>query len=328
MDFDAFSNTHKAQWDRLKQLTRTRKLSGREADELIALYQTTATHLSMLRSMAPDPTLISELSLTLVRARARIVGAHNPRALTIKRFFVQDLPAAFYRTRWWSHGVTAVFILVAVIAGFWVATSSQGLEAMGTETQRLDYVDTAFEAYYNPGVDFAAVVWTNNAWIAAQCVAFGVTGIWPAFVLANNAVAVGSIGGMMAHYGEAGKFFALILPHGLLELTAIFVAGGAGLKLFWTLIAPGNRPRSLALAQEGRALITIAVGLVFALALSGLIEGFVTGSALAWWLKIVIGALALALFWTYVYTLGRSAVHDGATGDLDEAEAGYSQLYA
>jgi hypothetical protein len=93
-------------------------------------------------------------------------------------------------------------------------------------------------------------------------------------------------------------------------------------------VAPGGRPRGRALAEEGRSTITVAIGLVGALALSGLVEGFVTGSSLPWWLKIVVGAVALAAFWTYTIALGRRAVREGETGDLEEDAAGYAVAVA
>lgn len=328
MDLDAFSDVHRGEWERLKQLSTRRRLDGAESDELVRLYQTVATHLSTLRSSAPDPVLVSELSQTLNRARTTIAGAHEPAWRDVKTFVVVSLPAAFYRLRWWIVAVSLACLVLAVVSGVWVATTPQGLAAVGPPSYREEYVQNAFASYYEPGAGFAAVVWTNNAWIAAQCVAFGITGVWPVFVLVQNFVTVGAIGGMMAHYGELGMFLQLITPHGLLELTSILVAGAAGLKLFWTLVSPGPRPRGRAVAEEGRALFTVAVGLVATLALSGLVEGFVTGSSLVWWLKIVIGALALAVFWVYVLVLGRRAVAQGATGDLDEERAGSVQQVA
>ncbi|SDD57219.1 Uncharacterized membrane protein SpoIIM, required for sporulation [Sanguibacter gelidistatuariae] len=328
MDLDAFSDVHSGEWARLKTLSTRRRISGAEADELVRLYQAVATHLSMIRSSAPDPVLISQLSQTLNRARTTIAGAHEPAWRDVQRFLLVSLPAALFRLRWWIHAVTFGCVILAVISGIWVATTPQGLAAIGTPSYRQEYVDNAFASYYDPGAGFAAVVWTNNAWIAAQCIAFGISGIWPVFMLVQNAVSVGAIGGMMAHYGELGMFLKLIAPHGLLELTSIFVAGAAGLKIFWTLVDPGPRPRSRALAEEGRALFTVAGGLVITLAVSGLIEGFVTGSTLPWWLKIAIGALALGAFWVYVLVLGRRAVADGATGDLDADLTGSTQPVA
>ncbi len=328
MDFDAFSVAHRPAWDRLNKLASQRRLTGDEVDELLRLYNSTATHLSTLRSTAPDPSLLQELSLILVKARSRIVGAHASSPLAIKRFFIIDLPAALYRVRWWTHAVTAVFVVVAVAFGAWVALTPEGLAAMGSAEDQKQYVEHEFAQYYAPGFDFATRVWTNNGWIALQCVAFGITGFFPAYVLIQNAIGVGTAGGLMVAHGEAVQFFSLILPHGFLELTAVFCAGATGLRLFWVLISPGQRPRSVALAQEGRSLMIVGVGLVLALLLSGVVEGFVTGSQMVWWLKLVIGALILAAFWTYVYVLGRKAARDGYTGDQAESEAGFAQIYA
>jgi len=238
------------------------------------------------------------------------------------------VPAALYRIRWWIVVVTAVSLTLAVVAGVWVATHPDVLDAMMTPSEQREYVDHAFEEYYDPGGGFAATVWTNNAWIAAQCVAFGITGIWPAYVLITNAVQVGAIGGMMAVHGRLDIFLQLIAPHGLLELTSIFVAGAAGLRIFWTWIDPGPRTRSRALAEESRALFTVAIALVGTLAVSGLIEGFVTGSGLPWPVKIAIGVVALAAFWTYTIVLGRRAVRAGATADLEADQAGYAVAVA
>jgi uncharacterized membrane protein SpoIIM required for sporulation len=322
VDLDAFTTVHSPEWDRLGELTRRRRLDGAEADELVRLYQAVATHLSTVRSAAPDPVLVTRLSDLLTRARTRIAGAHEPAWADVVRFVVITVPAALYRVRWWTFGVTVAFLVVGLVVGWRVATVPEALAAVGPPSFQEEYVDEAFESYYDPGAGFAAMVWTNNAWITAQCVALGITGVWPVFVLFQNAVGVGSIGGMMAAHGELDLFLQLIAPHGLLELTCVFVAGAAGLKIFWALVDPGPRKRSVAVAHEGRALITVAVGLTGALALSGLVEGFVTGSGLPWWLKIVVGALALAAFWVYVLVLGRRAAAAGETGDLAAHQAG------
>lgn len=328
MDLDAYTLVHSHEWERLDQLASRRRLSGTEADELVELYQVVATHLSTIRSTAADPSVVSRLSDSLVRARSRITGAREPSFRDLGTFFAVSLPAALYRVRWWTLGVAAAVVLVGVGVGIWVATTPEGLAFVGTPAEREQYVDQAFADYYHPGAGFASMVWTNNAWIAAQCVAFGITGLWPAWAMLQNAINVGAVGGLMAAYGELGLFFRLISPHGLLELTSVFVAGGAGLKTFWTMVAPGGRPRSQALAAEGRSLITLAIGLTLTLALSGAVEGFVTGSSLPWAVKIACGAAALGLVVAYVAVFGRRAAQAGRTGDLDEPEAGYALAYA
>lgn len=320
MDLDAFSAVHGSTWARLDHLSRRGgRLDGAESDELVRLYQEVATHLSQVRSAAPDPSLISRLSDLLGRARAVIAGAHDPSWSDVTRFLAVTVPAAFYRVRWWTVGVMTGFVLVAVVAALNVVSSPEAQAALGTPAQLEQYAEEQFAQYYTdqPGTSFFAQVWTNNAWIAAQSVALGITGILPVLVLVQNAVAVGGAAAIMALHDGLGIFFQLILPHGLMELTAVFVAAGAGLKLFWAVVDPAGRPRARAVAEEGRALITVAIGLVGVLGVSGLVEGFVTPSTvLPWWLKIVIGAVVLAGYWLYVLVLGRRAVRDGETGDL------------
>ena len=305
-----------------------RHLSGAETDELVALYRTCARHLSRVRSAAPDPQLIAELSSRVATARGRLTGTREVRSHSVRRFVLQSVPAALYRIRWWTCGVMVAEIALALVVGVWTLHSPEAMAALGSPEKLDTYAHEAFESYYSTysAPDFAAVVWTNNARLAAICVAGGITGFVPLVMLYKNAVNVGQSGAIMADHDMLGVFFSLIAPHGLLELTCIFIAGAAGLKLFWTMLVPGSRRRAAALAAEGRALITVAVGLTVALAIAGLIEAFVTPAPIAWPVKITIGAGALALLWAYTLILGRSAVAVGATGDLeDDDEAGYVQ---
>jgi uncharacterized membrane protein SpoIIM required for sporulation len=111
----------------------------------------------------------------------------------------------------------------------------------------------------------------------------------------------------------------LLIPHGLLELTAVFLAAAAGMRLGWSVISPGDRPRGQVLAEQGRAVVAVAVGLVVVLLISGAIEALVTPSPLPTFLRIGIGILAEAGFLTYIVYFGRRAVRAGDTGDIADA---------
>ena len=100
----------------------------------------------------------------------------------------------------------------------------------------------------------------------------------------------------MVGHGRGALFFGLILPHGLLELTAVFVAAGAGLRLFWSWIEPGPRTRAQAIAHEGRTAVAVALGLAVVLLVSGVIEAFVTPSRLPTWARLAIGIVGRARF--------------------------------
>jgi uncharacterized membrane protein SpoIIM required for sporulation len=324
VDLDAFVSVHGEEWDRLDRLSRRRRLSGAEVDELVRLYQRAATHLSVVRSAAPDPTLAARLSRTVAAARAAVAGGHEPLGRELARFVAVSFPAAVYRARWASFGAATFSVVVAVGAGLWVAGDPRVEAALGTDQEIRQLVDVDFQRYYSQYAagSFAAKVWTNNAWVSALCIALGITGVAVVYLLFTNALNVGLIGGLMATHGRTALFFGLILPHGLLELTAVFVAGGAGLRLFWAWIDPGPIPRRQALGREGRSMVTVALGLIGVLLVSGLVEAFVTPSSLPTQVRIGIGVLVWAAFLGYVALFGGRAVRAGQTGDVRAELAG------
>ena len=321
---------HSGQWRRLEHLVkRRRRLSGPEVDELVQLYQRTATHLSAVRSASGDPALIARLSTLVARARAAVTGAHTPAWRDVGRFALSSFPAAAYRARWWWLGSAAGSVLVALLVGWWIARSPQVQASIVPPAQVKQLVQHDFRNYYSQyaASSFAARVWTNNVVVAAETLVSGVLlGIPTLFVLFQNAANVGVDGGLMFGHGRGAEFFGLIVPHGLLELTAVFLAAGAGLRLGWSIIDPGPRPRGRALAEEGRTAASIALGLIVVLLVSGIIEAFVTPSPLPTWARIVIGVAAEAAFLCYVLVLGRRAAaaeHQrglaGLAGDIEEA---------
>ena len=313
MDLDAYIARHGEQWARLDELSSRRRLTGAEADELLDLYQRVSTHLSVVRSAAPDPSVVSHLSALLARARIVTSGRRTTSWSDAGRFVTETFPGALYRARWWWLSTLGASVVVILAITWW------GLRHPEVYTSRLSpaeiqaYVGTRFENYYTefPHHEFATLVWLNNAWVSALCIALGVLGLPVLYLLFTNVANVAVVAAMMVAHDRTGLFLGLILPHGLLELTAVFVAGGTGLRLFWSWIEPGNRSRGRAMADEGMNAMVIAVGLVLVLLVSGLIEGFVTPSALPTWARITIGVVAESAFLTYVFTLGRRAHQRG-----------------
>lgn len=309
MDLDAFGAARWQEWERLGQLARRRGLTGAEADELIARYQAGATDLSELASTIGESTEADHLSVQLSAARRRFTGTGANTWALLVRFFVSQLPAALYRLRWWTLGAAVLTVVVAALAYAWVLLTPGVLSALGTEAQLQQYAEEDFVNYYSEfsETSFGARVFTNNAWLAAQAIAFGVTGLWVPYLLLQNAFALGQSAAVLASFGHLDVFFLWIAPHGLLELTMIFVAAAAGQRVFWAWVVPGARTRLQALAQEGRRLFIVAIGTTLFLLVSGLIEGFVTRQDWPWAVKIGIGVVAFGVFCAYAYWLGRRA---------------------
>jgi uncharacterized membrane protein SpoIIM required for sporulation len=330
MDLDALAAARRDEWDRLATLGSKSRLTGPEADELIAAYQSGAADHSVIRSTVGESAHGDRLSLWLSRARRSFTGTSTNALERLGRFFLFDLPAALYRIRLLTLVILAASVAVALIVGLWLNANPQLLLHVGTAAELKSYANQDFVGYYSahPDAAFAGQVWTHNATLAAATIASGITGIGPIYFLFTNAYSIGQAGAIVAQYGRADHFWLYIAPHGQLELYSIFVSGAAGLMLFWAWVAPGTRTRQQALVEEGRAMFTVVVGLIISLAMSGTIEGFVTRQPWPWPLKIGIGTFALVIFLVYQWVVGRRAVRSGYSGDLDEFEGGATQLVA
>ncbi|WP_257427499.1 stage II sporulation protein M [Nocardioides carbamazepini] len=321
IDLDAYVAAHSHAWVRLDQLVRQRRRTGAEADELVDRYQQVATHLSVVRTSAPDGELVAHLSSLLGRARIAMLAARVPGWRGLAGFFTERFPAALYELRWWWLGCVAGNVVVVAVMMIWLGQHPQVEQSLLSPQEVDQLVSNDFESYYseNAAGAFATHVWINNAWVSALCIALGILGLPVLYLLFQNVANLAIVGSIMMRHDRGDLFWGLIIPHGLLELTCVFVAGGVGLRLFWSWIEPGQLSRAGSLARAGRTAVTVALGLAVCLFVSGIIEAFVTPSPLPTWARIAIGILAEVVFLAYVFVVGRAAVSRGVTGDVSAA---------
>jgi len=331
VDIDRYIASNGPVWAQLAELTGRAqrgvgRLSAAELDELVRLYQRVATHLSYAQTYYRDPALTAKLSGLVARSAAVVYGT-RPRSLrAVGRFFTSTFPAAVWHLRRFVLAATLLSLVPALALGIWIGRSTAAVEALGPPAVREAYVNHDFEDYYSsePAGAFASKVFSNNVQVAFYAFALGILGcVGTAWVLVSNGAQLGLVAGLFAAAGQSPKFWGLVLPHGLLELTSVFVAGGAGLRLGWTLIDPGDRSRATALAEEGRRAVVVVIGLIVAFAAAGSIEGFVTGRPWPTFLRVGIGVVAEAAFLAYVAVLGRAAAASGVTGALGDQDAGW-----
>jgi uncharacterized membrane protein SpoIIM required for sporulation len=325
MDIDRFIVTNQPAWGRLAQLVvnarRPKRLDPAELDELIQLYQRVSAHLSHARAYYDDPGLNAMLTSLVARANAMIYSKGRGRpARAVGRFLTETFPAAVWTNRRFVLVAALLTLVPAAAVGVWVSSSDAVLElAIPPEVQ--DAAETAFEDYYSSQAaeHFGTQVAVNNIRVSIVVFALGILLCVPAaLVMVINGVNVGVWAGFFAERGNLDKFFGLILPHGLLELTAVFIAGAAGLKLGWAIIAPGDRTRPQALAEEGRRSVVIVIGLILVFISAAVIEAVVTPSGLPTAVRIGIGVAVEAVFLAYIASRGRAAEAAGITGLLGE----------
>jgi uncharacterized membrane protein SpoIIM required for sporulation len=326
VDIDRFLAENRPMWERLRLLTtrarRHRDLSGAELEELVTLYQRASGHLSHAQVAIPDPAVLSELSVLVAGAASVIYGTRSGSRPRIGTFFTTTFPAACWDVRRLFLLAAALTLGPALAVGLWMTNSAAARSATAPPAVRQAYVNHDFAAYYSsePASAFATEVYTNNVRVAAEAFAGGVAfGLPTAYLLVQNGADLGKAAGLFGAVGEPGKFWGLILPHGLLEITSVILAGAAGLRLGATVIDPGDRPRSRALAEEGSRTVVLLFGVVLTLAVAGTIEGFVTGSGLQTAVRVGLGVAVEVVFLAWVGLLGPPAAAAGYTGLLGEA---------
>ncbi len=327
MDIDRYIQRNEPTWRRLEQLSRTgardvRRLDDDEVAELVALYQRVSSHLSHARGQYRDPDLNARLSGILGEARVVIYRRRGSAVASVARFFTETFPAAVWGSRRYVAVAALALFVPAIAMGVWLHNSPSVLDAaIPPEMQRL-IAEDEFANYYRSDAaqNFASYVTINNIQVAFLAFALGIVPIvGTGWILVFNGMNVGMMAAVMHRAGEGAQFWGLILPHGLLELSAICVAGAAGLRLGWSLVAPGDRTRAQAFRDEGLRAVVIVGGLAVCFVIAGFIEGFVTPSALPTALRIAVGVAALALFVVYVVLLGSRAERKGLTGLLGES---------
>lgn len=325
MDIDRYIQRNEGTWRRLADLSRqaagsgrsVQRLSDAEIDELVLLYQRVSAQLSHARTVYADADLNARLSRVLGEARLVIYRRRSNPWTALSNFVTTAFPAAVWHARRFVAVSAACLLLPAIATGVWLSVSGSTLDAsIPTELQQV-IAERDFAEYYRSDAaqNFAGRVTVNNIYVACTAFALGVLPVLgPAGILALNGLNLGVMAAVMHRAGEGPQFWGLILPHGLLEIAAIIVAGAAGLQISWAIIAPGDRTRSTALREAGLRSVVIILGLVACFATAGFIEGFVTPSDLPTALRVAVGVAAFAAFSVYLVLFGQRAEALGSTG--------------
>lgn len=332
MDIDRFLLANEATWRRLEALTgmagrSAGRLPAEELDELVSLYQRAGTHLSYARTAFADPGLDSRLS-RLVAAAGGVVYGSRPRTLRgVGRFFTRTFPAALWHVRPFLFAATLLMVIPGAVVAVHLSGDRAALDAVASPAERAAFVQAGTDYYSaQPSAQFASQVFTNNVRVALLAFGAGiVVCVFTALVLVMNGTNLGQFVAVFVDAGKGGELFGLLVPHGAIELSAVVVAGGAGLRLGWTVIDPGDRRRSTALAEEGRRAVALVMGTAAMLLVAGIIEGFVTGSALPTPIRIGLGLAVGIAFWFYAWAFGRRAAAEGRTGTMGESDAAWTR---
>ena len=286
-------------------------------ERIAALYRRTCEHLALARERAYPAYMVTRLEQLTSEAHQLIYQQRTFGLGALRHMIAVGFPKAVYRDARYIALAAAVFFILTIILGFIVYRSPELILSVVSPKMAAD-----FEEMYSPTAESigrarsAGTDWMmfgfyirNNIGVAFQCFAAGLLfGVGTLFFLAHNAAFGGALAGYLTQRGLGSTFYSFIATHSAFELTAIVLAGGAGLKIGHSLLAPGRRSRVAALVVATQESAVILYGVTVLLIIAAAVEAFWSSAR---WLNPTIKYSVAAVCWAavlgYLFIQGRRA---------------------
>lgn len=314
---DEFIARRRESWERLEALVERAGaglagLSAEELRELGRLYRQAAADLAVARRDLPGHAVVGFLNGLVARGHGAVYresGAGG--AARVRAFFAAGFPRAF-RATWPATLAAFLMFFLPALAGFAATYRDPTLAAAllpGTEFI-VEEVQAGNEWWLRINAEgpaqASAEIMTNNIGVAFRAFAGGVVfGVYTLYVLVTNGLLLGIVAGAAQRFDFAANLWGFVAAHGVVELSVIFIAGGAGLQLGWALLRPGLLTRRAALVVAARRALILILGCVPLLVIAGLIEAFISPAPLPLALKLAVALLSGMALALYLLGVGR-----------------------
>ena len=336
MNRERFIKQRRGDWQELERLvlqlqkSRMSRWRGKDVTSLSRLYRSVCYDLSLVQSREWGARLERYLN-DLVAQGHNCLYRSPPRSLDASLKFLQEgFPQLLRQRRHFFFVALALFALPLVISMTVAANDAVLAERLVDKTSLQGASESYKKALYTKNdakyADERSLmagfyVW-NNVGIAFRCFAFGAFfGVGTVVVLIFNGISIGAVSGFLINQGHGDNFFSFAISHGSFELTAIVIAGAAGLLLGWGMIHPGRLSRVESLRVHGIDAVKLACGAGFMLAIAALIEGYFSPMALPHVVKYVVGTGLWLVVFVYLTFGGREySVETPTTFSADTRE--------
>ena len=309
MTITEFLSKKQETWNELETLlNRPRNASAAQLNRLGYLYRRVTSDLAIARRDFPEDRCVPYLNELAARAHATVYQTSPFKRGTLRQFLHFGFPTLFRENLSFIGAAFLMFVL-AFAAAYWIALTTPEFAEKIVPERFVSHIKELEDGAWNDTSAerrnlFASFVMTNNIRVAFYAFAWGIMFMaGTVYILVINGILIGGVAGLCDVNGVAMALWSFVSPHGYIELTTIFIAGGAGLKLGYALIAPSHFTRKRALTDAAGTAIRLLGGCVFLLIIAGTIEGFVSPSGLPDVTKIGFGALTGILLFTYLFAM-------------------------
>lgn len=311
----------KPHWSKLESLLNQsdrgglKSLSRSDLQELSLLYRQTAADLAAIREDRGSVHFARYVNQLLVRAHNTIYSGHRASPMAALSFFRDSYPAAFRRNLRHCALATLVFAIAGLV-GAVLTYQNPDFKVKLLGPQMVETIDK-HEMWTHSIVGIkplaSSAIMTNNMSVGFTTFALGITaGLGTIYMMTFNGLLIGVIGMACWLSGMSLQLWSFVAPHGVLELPAIFIAGGAGLRIAQGLLFPGVLARRDSLARAGSEAVQLLLGTIPILMVAGLIEAFVSPTGLAIPLKFCLAGAMFVLLCVYLFGTARKRVTTGS----------------
>lgn len=318
IDERTFINKKRANWERLSLIVERTKTSGlrrltkQELTALGSLYRRAAADLAYARQQEANPNLVLYLNELVGNAHGVIYSEDTGGMPRLMRFLTTGLP--FVLRRRMPFILFSMFLIIlGAFIGYTLVHHNEAYLSLflpehfrsSFESWKQGFADHG-DVSAGEGILFSSQLMTNNTQVGIAAFATGITLFIPIYLMLNNGFIMGALIAEVAPTGHLVSMWAGILPHGICELSAIFICGGAGLSLAWAIIAPGVHTRKEALLIATRDAVKLMVGTIPLFIIAGIIEGNISHSSIPREIKFGFAAFQLAALIFYIYAPRKS----------------------
>jgi uncharacterized membrane protein SpoIIM required for sporulation len=316
---ESFVGERQADWARLEALLATvrggnlRSLSADDLEEMTRLYRLAASDLARARRDFPGDRVVAYLNKLVSQAYGVVYSTAGISWKDVGRWYMGGFPRLFRATAGYYLLAALLFFgtgLLSYLATVSYPPAAQALLDSNTYASITSYTEQGELWTENiPPVTSsaqAALIMTNNIQVAIFAFAGGMLlGLGTVYVLVLNGVQLGAIFGIVANHGLGFRLLSFVSGHGVIELSVICLAGGAGLMLADAIARPGMLTRGEAIRLAAQRAVQLLLGGASLLVVAGLIEGFISPSALPDWIKFSVGVVTGILLYGYWLLVGR-----------------------